>query len=91
MSRKDKIFDWSKRFPHSDFRWAIVTQSKSGASYAACVCQQRSVARLLCAALNIKEARPTVRAKRPVQQAKHAIDYGEGHCPRCGYYLKAGS
>jgi len=38
-----------------------------------------------------KEARPTVRAKRPVQQAKHAIDYGEGHCPRCGYYLKAGS
>jgi hypothetical protein len=68
MSHKYKVFDWSKYYKNTTFRWAVVTWTKRSGSHAVCVCQQRSVARFLCAALNTKEARPTVR--KTVQQRR---------------------
>jgi hypothetical protein len=58
MRRAYKIFDWSKRFPNSVFRWAVVTQGPVG-TYAEIVCQRKVIAKKLCAVLNNKEEKST--------------------------------
>lgn len=73
IGRFKKGFDMSRRYKVKQFGglWQVVdTKSKSRCTNQFCSCIVKWWAVKIASALNTIEARPTVRAERPVQQRK---------------------